>query len=122
MPVRRSPWLALVLAVPVLVACAGDTGAAPEPARSYTLDEAHASFRGIALGDAERRVVARFGPDQGEPGGPVGPLGRDHDDAGSPRTFASTPGRPRPDDRTYLYFGGDPIGTIAVAQVPLYGG
>ena len=67
-------------------------------------------------------MVARFGPDQGEPGGPVGPLGRDHDDAGSPGTFASTPGRARPDDRTYLYFGGDPTGTIAVAQVPLYGG
>ncbi len=189
---RRSPWLALALAAPLLVACAPDTGAAPKPARSYTLDEAHASF----LGDAERGVVARFGPDQGEPNGPVGPLGQDRYDAGSPGTFASTPGRPRPDDRTkalryhgmsfvtnerrvyvimsslpgtrttrrvgigddldrarraygavsckhatyeeggqafpyclgrldrkrYLYFGGDPIGTVAIAQVPLYGG
>ena len=171
--------------------------AAPKPARSYTLDEAHASFRGVALGDAERGVVARFGPDQGEPNGPVGPLGQDRYDAGSPGTFASTPGRRRPDDRTkalryhgmsfvtnerrvyvimlldspravrlvasgsattstvpagptgpsrastprtrraarpsrtasggsirkrYLYFGGDPIGTVAIAQVPLYGG
>jgi hypothetical protein len=196
MPVRRSPWLALALAAPPLVACAGDTGAAPKPARSYTLDEAHASFRGVALGDAERGVVARFGPDQGEPDGPVGPLGQDRYDAGSPGTFASTPGRPRPDDRTkalryhgmsfvtnerrvyvimsslpgtrttrrvgvgddldrarrayrglsckhatyeeggeafpyclgrldrkrYLYFGGDPIGTVTIAQVPLYGG
>ena len=196
MPVRRSPWLALALAPPLLVACAGDTVAAHKPARSYTLDEAHASFRGVALGDAEHRVVARFGPDQGEPDGPVGPLDQDHYDTGSPGTFASTPGRPRPDDRTkalryrgmsfltnerrvyvimsslpgtrttrrvgvgddldrarqayrglsckeatdedggdafpyclgrltgkrYLYFGGDPIGTVAIAQVPLYGG
>jgi hypothetical protein len=193
--VRRSPWLALALAGALLVACGGETGAAPEPARSYTLDETHASFRGVALGDAERRVVARFGPDQGEPGGPVGPVGQDPYEAGSPGTFAGTPGRPRPDDRTkplryrgmsfvtnerrvyvimsslpgtrttrrigvgddlgrarraysglscrratdeegddafpyclgrldrgrYLYFGGDPIGTVAIAQVPLYG-
>jgi hypothetical protein len=24
--------------------------------------------------------------------------------------------------KRYLYFGGDPIGTVAIAQVPLYGG
>ena len=196
MPVRRSPWLARAVAAPLLVACAGGTGAAPNRARSYTLDEAHASFRGVALGDAERRVVTRFGPDQGEPDGPVGPVGEDDRETGSPGTLASTPGRPRPDDRTkalryrgmsfvtnerrvyvimsslpgtrttrrvgigddldrarrayrslsckhatyeeggeafayclgrldrkrYLYFGGDPIGTVAIAQVPLYGG
>ena len=96
---HRSPWLALALAAPLLVAC-GDRATAPTPGRSYTLDEVQASFRGVALGDAERRVVARFGPDQGEPNGPVGPVGEDNDDTGSPGTFASTPGRPRPDDRT----------------------
>jgi hypothetical protein len=100
MPVRRSPWLALALAAPVLAACGGDRGAAPKPARSYVLDESHASFRGVALGDAERRVVARFGPDQGEPDGPVGPVGEDRYDTGGPGTFASAPGPPRPDDRT----------------------
>jgi hypothetical protein len=24
--------------------------------------------------------------------------------------------------KRYLYFGGDPIGTVAIAEVPLYGG
>jgi hypothetical protein len=193
--VRRSPWFPLALAA-LLAGCAGDGASAPEPAASYVLDEARASFRGVALGDAESRVVARFGPDQGRPDDPVGPVGEDHDATGSPGTFASTPGRPRPDDRTralryrgmsfitnerrvyvlmsslrgtrtsrrvgvgddldrarqayrglscrhathedggesfpyclgrldrrrYLYFGGDPIGTVAIAEVPLYGG
>jgi hypothetical protein len=192
--VHRSQWLALALAAPLLVACAGDR-AAPKPGRAYTLDEIQASFRGFALGDAERRVVARFGSDQGKPDGPVGPVHEDHYEAGTPGTFASTPGHPRPDDRTkslryrgmafvtnrrrvyvimstlpgtrtrrrvgvgddldrarraysglsckhasdadggdvfpyclgrldrkrYLYFGGDPIGSVAIAQVPLYG-
>ena len=151
-------------------------------------------FRGIALRDRESRVVERFGPDQGKPAGPVTPLGADAE--GPPGTFASTPGRPSPYDRTaalryrgmsfvtnnrrvyvimsslrgtrtlrgvgvgdaledarrayrrltcssasdahgddtfpycngrlmpgrFIYFGGDPIGTIAVARVPLYGG
>jgi hypothetical protein len=190
--VRRSRYLALA-AVAALAACGASKPAAP--ARVYTLDEGNASFRGVALGDAEREVVARFGADQGKPDGPVGPLGEHNYDNG-PGTFASTPGRPRPDDRTkalryrgmafvtnerhvyvimsslpgtrtskgvgvgdeldaarhayaglkcdratdtdgndafayclkrlagkrYLYFGGDPIGTVAVAQVPLYGG
>ena len=193
---HRSPWLALALAAPLFVACGGDRAAAPAPGRIYTLDEVQASFRGVALGDAERRVVARFGPDAGEADGPVGPVGEDDHETGSPGTFARTPGRPRPDDRTkalryrgmsfvtnerrvylimstlpgtrtrrrvgvgddldralrafrglscrqatdahggdafpyclgrldrkrYLYFGGDPIGSVAIAQVPLYGG
>jgi hypothetical protein len=184
-----------ITAAALLPACGGDDERAP-PNRTYVLDEAHGAFRGVALGDAEREVVARFGPDQGEPNGPVGPLGDDHFDSGSPGTFASTPGTPRPDDRTahlrcrgmafvtnerrvyvimsslpgtrtaqgvgvgddlekargsyrgvkcdmatdeegddafpyclgklagkrYIYFGGDPIGTVAIAEVPLYGG
>lgn len=188
-------WLALTIAATLLTACGGDHEAA-RPTHTYTLDETRASFRGVALGDAEREVVARFGPDQGEPNGPVGPLGDDRFESGSPGTFASTPGTPRPDDRTahlsyhgmafvtnerrvyvimsslpgtrtshgvgvgddlekarrsyrgvkcdmatdeegndafryclgrlagkrYLYFGGDPIGTVAIAEVPLYGG
>jgi hypothetical protein len=196
MPVRSSPWLAFALAAPLLVACAGDRSGAPKPAHSYALDEARASFRGIALGDAESRVTARFGSDRGKPDGPAGPVGEDGYETGTPGTFASTPGRPRPDDRTkalryrgmafvtnerrvyvimsslpgtrttrrvgvgddlerarrayrglsckqatdahggdafpyclgrldgkhYLYFGGDPIGTVAIAEVPLYGG
>jgi hypothetical protein len=120
MAMRRSPWLTLALPAPLLVACAGDGASAPKPDRIYVLDEAHASFRGVALGDAEGRVAARFGPDQGKPNGPMGPVGEDGYDTGTPGTFAATPGRPRPDDRTKaLRY---PIGTVAVAQVPLYGG
>jgi hypothetical protein len=185
---------ALIGVVGLLAAC-GNAAEPKAPARSYTLDEDSGSFRGIALGGAERKVLTRFGPDQGEPGGPVGPLGEHNYDNG-PGTFASTPGRPRPDDRTkalryrgmafitnerrvyvimsslrgtrtakgvrvgdrlgaardayralrcatatdahggddfpyclarisggrWLYFGGDPIGTVAIARVPLYGG
>jgi hypothetical protein len=159
------------------------------------LDEQHGSFRGISLGMPERRVIARFGPDEGDPAGPIGPLGDDRFETGSPGTFASSPTGPSPTDRTaflryrgmsfatndravyvimsslpgtrtskgvgvgddldaarraypqlrceegtdahgvpvfpycrarlgehrYLYFGADPIGTVAIAQVELYG-
>src|SRR5689334_16102832 len=95
-PVRR---LALVLAAPLLIAACGGSDAPRAPARTYVLDESRASFRGVSLGDAEREVVSRFGPDQGKPDGPVGPLG-DHNYDNGPGTFASAPGRPRPGDRT----------------------
>ncbi|HEX2087568.1 MAG TPA: hypothetical protein VHF89_17925 [Solirubrobacteraceae bacterium] len=181
----------LPLAIAAVLAAAGCGG--DEPERTYVLDEVRGSFRGVTLGDREREVIGRFGPDQGEPAGPVRPLGDGGDLA--PGTFASTPGPPRPDDRTaalrypgmsfvtndrrvyvvmstlegtettrgvrigddldaareryplecdeatdahgagtfpycrgheagrpHVYFGGDPIGAIAVARVPLYGG
>jgi hypothetical protein len=175
--------------------CGSSDGAGVPSRGSYRFDETRGTFRGVALRDPERRVVARFGPDQGEPAGPNRPLGTSDAD-GPPGTFASSPGRPSPDDRTaalryrgmtfmtnnhrvyvimsslrgtrtlrgvaigdaldaarraypglkcrrasdapgsdtfrycsgrqaperFIYFGGDPVGTIAVARVPLYGG
>lgn len=197
-PVRGRFWPAssvAALAVGVIAGCGAGEPTDTAPPASYVLDEQRGSFRGISLGTAERRVIARFGPDQGEPEGPVGPLGDDRFETGSPGNFASGPDAPSPTDRSaslrypgmafstddravyvimsslpgtrtskdvgvgdglaaarraypqlrcdegsdahgvpvfpycgarlgphrYLYFGADPIGTIAIAQVPLYG-
>jgi hypothetical protein len=173
----------------------GDAGVVPS-SHSFLFDESRGAFRGIALRDPERRIIERFGPDRGKPEGPVTPLGADAFADGPPGTFASTPSKPSPHDRTvalryrgmsfitnnrrvyvimsslrgtrtlhgvevgdaldeartayrgltcrnasdahgvdmfpycngrlgrgrFIYFGGDPVGTIAVARVPLYGG
>src|SRR4051794_31872215 len=81
------------------VGCGSGHDAGVPSRGSYRLDERRGAFRGIALRDPESRVVARFGRDQGEPGGRIQPLGI-HDTDGAPGTFASSPGKPSPDDRT----------------------
>ena len=198
---RRScgPVVAFALAGVIagaVAACGseGNSGAAGQG--SYRLDEVRGAFRGVALGDREDRVVARFAPKRPVRAEPVSPLGSDEWSAGSPGTFSSSPRKASPHDRTgvlryrgmafvtnngrvyviisslprtralrgvgvgdsmrdvrraypgldcdtatdahgaetfpycggrlregrYLYFGGDPVGTVAVGRVRLYGG
>jgi hypothetical protein len=184
-----------LVAVCALAGCGGSASTGTVATTAYRLDEQRGAFRGVTLGAPEHGVVERFGPDRGEPEGPVGPLGDDSFERGTPGTFASSPDGPSPTDRTvflryrgmsfgtndravyvimsslpgtrttkgpgvgdrldaarraypelrcaegtdahggaafpycgarlgnrrYLYFGGDPIGTVAIAQVPLRG-
>src|SRR3954453_15635428 len=200
MPLARWPLGSVVVSACLMAGfaaggCGSSDSAGVESRGSYRFDEVRGAFRGVALRDPESRVVARFGPDQGEPAGPNQPLGTSDED-GPPGTFAGSPGTPSPDDRTaalryrgmsfmtndrrvyvimsslrgtrtlrggaigdalddarrayrglkcrrasdahgsntfrycsgrqgrqhFIYFGGDPVGTIAVGQVPLYGG
>jgi hypothetical protein len=187
---------ALTLAAVTIGACGSGVDVGVPSSGSFPLDESRGAFRGIALRDPERRVIERFGPDRGRPEGPVTPLGADAFVDGPPGTFANSPGKPSPHDRTaalryrgmsfitndrrvyvimsslrgtrtrrgvavgdalykarkayrglscqkasdahgvdtfpyctgrlapgrFIYFGGDPVGTIAVARVPLFGG
>lgn len=195
-PRGRVVALALAGAIAVaVVACGSDGNAGFARRVSYRLDEVRGTFRGVALGDREDRVVARFAPEHPQREEPVWPLGVDARSDGPPGTFASTPGRPSRHDRTgvlryrgmsfvtnnghvyvimsslprtravrgvgvgdslqdvrraypgltcdaasdshgaqtfsycsgrlraghFVYFGGDPVGTVAVARVRLYG-
>ena len=179
-----------------VAACGSDGNRRAAEQRSYRLDEVRGAFRGVALGDRERRVVAQFSPDRPVRAEPVSRLGSDDWSDGVPGTFSSSPRKASPHDRTgvlrywgmsfvtnngrvyvimsslrrtralrgvgvgdplqnvrraypgldcdtatdahgaptfpycggrlqagrYLYFGGDPVGTVAVGRVRLYGG